>query len=282
MILSENRYPLFGIMLLKFLLKHGLILKTGARFSGPFFKTEAVDNLLEEARKRLIVAVDVPSTNEAERIVNDLRDHVGMFKIGLELLFAGGADLAWRLARNGQRVFVDAKLHDIPNTVERAVAQIAAHGAAFLTVHAQDRKMLEAAVRGRGNNTTRLLGVTVLTHLDTADISDAKPGVRLADIVSARARIAREAGLDGVICSPQEAARLRMESGPDFLIVTPGIRSAAAPRNDQSRVATAGEAIAAGADYLVVGRPILQAADPRAAADAFTAEIAEALAARAR
>jgi orotidine-5'-phosphate decarboxylase len=241
-------------------------------------KTKTVDNLLKEARKRLIVAVDVPSANEAERVVNNLRDHVGMFKIGLELLFAGGADLAWHLARNGQRVFVDAKLHDIPNTVERAVAQIAAHGATFLTVHAQDRKMLEAAVRGRGGSATRLLGVTVLTHLGSAD--EMKSGVTLADIVSARARMAREAGLDGVICSPQEAARLCAEAGPDFLIVTPGIRSAAAPRDDQSRVATAAEAIAAGADYLVVGRPILQAADPRAAADAFTTEIAEALIAK--
>jgi orotidine-5'-phosphate decarboxylase len=237
---------------------------------------ETEDHSLEAARKRLIMALDAPAPEEAERIAGRLRGRVGVFKIGLELLFAGGADLAWRLSEAGQPVFVDAKLYDIPNTVERAVAQIARRGAAFLTIHAQDGKALEAAVRGRGGSATRLLGVTVLTHLDAGEPSD-RIGALMTELVSVRARMARSAGLDGVVCSAKEAARLRAEMGPDFLIVTPGIRSADAAPDDQSRTATAAEAIAAGADDLVIGRPILRAPDPVAAADAFAAEIAGAL-----
>ncbi|MGI9387075.1 MAG: orotidine-5'-phosphate decarboxylase, partial [Methyloligellaceae bacterium] len=199
--------------------------------------------------------------------------HAGVWKIGLELLFAGGADLARELAQNGQKVFVDAKLLDIPNTVERATANIAAMGAAFLTVHGHDIKTMKAAMRGRGGHDLKLLSVTVLTSLDTDDLEQQGSHMGPAELVLHRAKLRQEAGFDGVIASGQEAAQIRKATGSDFLIVTPGIRPSGSEIGDQARVMTPAKAIAAGADYLVVGRPITEAEDPAAAAAAIVAEI---------
>lgn len=233
-----------------------------------------------EARRRLILALDVPSVAEAERIAGELNEQVGVFKIGLELLFSGGANLAQRLTRDGARVFVDAKLLDIPNTVERATAQIAGLGANYLTIHAQDPKTLEAAVRGRGSSEMRLLGVTVLTHLTAGDLAAQGVGMTPEALALARSELAHEAGLNGVVCSPREAAQISQRLPAPFMIVTPGIRSAenTVAGDDQSRSASAYDAIRSGAHSIVVGRPILRAANPVAAATALVDEIATALA----
>ena len=233
---------------------------------------------MTRANDRIIVALDVPSVAAAEALVEALGERVGVYKIGLELLYAGGFDLACRLAAEGRNVFIDAKLLDIETTVERATAVIAQTGARFLTLHALDRKTLEAALRGRGDSDLKLLGVTVLTNLTQADLVQQGVDHKLAEVVSHRAMTAKEAGLDGIVASGQEAASVREAVGRDFLIVTPGIRPAGSDAQDQARAMTPAAAIAAGADYLVIGRPITRAADPRAAADAIAAEIAAALA----
>jgi orotidine-5'-phosphate decarboxylase len=228
-------------------------------------------------RDRLIVALDVPNVEEAKALIDRLGDSVGVYKIGLELLFSGGFALAQELASQGRAVFIDAKLLDIEATVERATAVIAQSGATFLTVHALDRKTIAAAVRGRGDTKLKLLGVTVLTNLSRAD--HAEHGIDEAPlaVVQRRAMMARDGGFDGVIASGQEARALR-ERLRQTLIVTPGIRPAGADTQDQTRVVTPQAAIKAGADYLVVGRPITRAADPRQAADAIVEEIGAALA----
>jgi orotidine-5'-phosphate decarboxylase len=231
-----------------------------------------------EAKDRLIVALDVGSVKEARSLIEMLGRGVGVYKIGLELLFAGGFALAEELAREGRAVFVDAKLSDIETTVERATAAIARAGASFLTVHALDTKTLEAAVRGRGDSALKLLGVTVLTNLAPADLIEQGIDHPLPEVVRHRAALAKKAGLDGVIASGREAAEIRRAAGPDFLIVTPGVRPAGSEAQDQARAVTPTQAIMAGADYLVVGRPITRAADPRKAADAIVGEIAAALA----
>lgn len=228
---------------------------------------------------RLIVALDVPGLNEARDLISDIGDAAGVWKIGLELLFMGGIELARELAGEGKQVFIDAKLLDIPNTVERATANIAELGAAFLTVHGHDMKTMEAAVRGRGAHDLKLLAVTVLTSLDADDLKQQGSTMDPTQLVLHRARLRRDAGFDGVIASGQEAAAIREATGTDFLIITPGIRPAGSDTGDQARVMTPARAIAAGADYLVVGRPITQAADPGAAARAIAAEIDAALAA---
>src|SRR5512143_751668 len=233
---------------------------------------------MTEAGRRLIVALDVPSVEEARALLDRLGDSVGVYKIGLELLFSGGFALAEELAGNGHSVFVDAKLLDIEATVERATATIARTGAHFLTVHAFDRKTLDAAVRGRGDSALKLLGVTVLTNLSASDLVQQGIDHPLQEVVLHRAKLAKEAGFDGVIASGHEAASIREAAGPDFLIVTPGVRPQGAPAQDQARAATPLKAIKAGADHLVVGRPITRAPDPRAAAEAIVAEIAAALA----
>ena len=174
-------------------------------------------------------------------------------------------------------MFVDAKLLDIEATVERATAAIARMGVAFLTVHALDNKTLAAAVRGRGDSPLKLLGVTVLTNLAPADLIEQGCDHPLAELALHRAKLAKEAGFDGVIASGHEAAKIRNAAGPDFLIVTPGVRPQGAATQDQARAVTPASAIEAGADYLVVGRPITCAADPRAAAEAIVAEIDAAL-----
>jgi orotidine-5'-phosphate decarboxylase len=227
-------------------------------------------------RDRLIVALDVPNVEEAKALIDRLGDSVGVYKIGLELLFSGGFTLAQDLARQGRSVFIDAKLLDIEATVERATAVIAQSGAAFLTVHALDRKTIAAAVRGRGDTKLKLLGVTVLTNLSRADLAEHGIDEAPLVVVQRRAMMARDGGFDGVIASGQEARALR-ERLRQTLIVTPGIRLAGADTQDQTRVVTPQAAIKAGADYLVVGRPITRAADPRQAADAIVQEITAAL-----
>jgi orotidine-5'-phosphate decarboxylase len=228
-------------------------------------------------RDRLIVAIDVPSVEEAKALIETLGDSVGVYKIGLELLFSGGFELAHELARQGRSVFVDAKLLDIEATVERAVAAVARSGAEFLTVHALDARTLDAAVRGQADTKLKLLGVTVLTNLAREDLKEQGVDRSPEELAVYRAMLAQEAGFDGVVASGQEAAALRQALGPGVLIVTPGVRPKGAERHDQARTMTPAEAVAAGSDYLVVGRPITRAPDPRAAAEAIVEEIASAL-----
>jgi orotidine-5'-phosphate decarboxylase len=227
-----------------------------------------------EPRDRLIVALDVPTVDEAKQLVAKLGGSVGVYKIGLELLFAGGFQFARELADQGHSVFVDAKLLDIEATVERATAIIANSGAKFLTVHALDAKTLDAAVRGRAHTKLKLLGVTVLTNLERDDLKEQGTDRDPQELAVYRAMLAQEAGFDGVVASGREAAPLREALGTDVLIVTPGIRPLGSQADDQARTVTAREAITAGADYIVVGRPITRAADPRKAAEAITAEMA--------
>ena len=219
------------------------------------------------ASSRLFVALDMPDVTAAEALVTKLGNDVAAYKIGLELLFGGGIALAQQLKRDGKSVFLDMKLLDIPNTVEKAVANIGGLGLDYLTVHGHDRKTLDAAVMGRGSSRLKLLAVTVLTSLDTLDLVEQGIGdTTPAQLVVRRALMAKAAGFDGVIASGQEAAEVRAAVGPNFLIVTPGIRLSAGPDKDQARVMTPTAAIAAGASHLVVGRPITGAGDPAAIA----------------
>ena len=230
-----------------------------------------------KAHERLIVALDVKGPDEARTLVAKIGAYAGVWKIGLELLFSGGAELARELSAQGQKVFVDAKLLDISNTVERATANIAAMGAAFLTIHGHDTKTLKSAVAGRGDAPLKLFAVTVLTSLNAADLAEQGIDESPADLALRRAKLAKKSGFDGVIASGHEAAGIRQATGRGFLIVTPGIRPAGADADDQARVMTPTKAIRAGADYLVVGRPITQATDPGAAARAIVEEIEQAL-----
>jgi orotidine-5'-phosphate decarboxylase len=229
-------------------------------------------------KDRLIVALDMPVLDDARRLVNALGDTVNFYKVGLELLFAGGLDFARELKRQHKRVFLDVKLLDIGNTVERAVANIAELRFDFLTVHGHDLKTLRAAVAGRKTNQLKLLAVTVLTNLAQDDLKQQGSNMTAIDLVLHRARLAHESGFDGVIASGQEAARIRETIGPGFLIVTPGIRLLGQTTDDQERVTTPDNAIAAGADYVVVGRPITQADDPKLVAETFIDHIREPLA----
>lgn len=215
---------------------------------------------------RLIVALDVPTASDARSLVTRLGEAVTFYKIGHELLFAGGLELARELKSEGKRVFLDMKLLDIANTMERSVANAALMGVDFLTIHGHDSKSIAAAVAGRGTSPLKLLAVTVLTNLSAADVAEQGNRLTPADLVLHRARLAQAAGCDGVIASGQEAASIRAVVGPDFLIVTPGIRLAGAASDDQTRIMTPIDAVRAGADHIVVGRPITQAADPRAVA----------------
>jgi len=239
--------------------------------------TSSSDPARAAAAARVFVALDLDSVEVARALVNRLSPDIKCFKIGLELIYAGGVDLARELAASGYDIFVDAKLLDIGNTVERATAQIAALGARYLTIHASDTKTLAAAVRGRGDSSLRLLGVTVMTNLDFRDLNEQGVTRSPREMVLHRARLALEAGLDGVIASPQEAAALRQTFGARLEIVTPGVRPAGAAKGDQNRTATPAEAIAAGADKLVIGRPITAADDPPAAARAIIDEVQHAL-----
>jgi orotidine-5'-phosphate decarboxylase len=227
-------------------------------------------------RDRLIVALDIPDVDEARRLVETLGGTVVFYKIGMELAYGGGLPLVSELAAAGKHVFLDLKLHDIPNTVERTTAQAAKLGATFLTVHAYPQTM-RAAVAGARGSGLQILAVTVLTSYDDADLSEAVYRFGVVETVRRRAEQALELGVDGLVASPAEAAMARETVGAGLAIVTPGIRPAGGAVGDQKRVATPAEAIRNGADYLVIGRPVTQAPDPRAAAAAVVAEIEAAL-----
>jgi orotidine-5'-phosphate decarboxylase len=223
-------------------------------------------------RDRVIVPLDLPSVAAAEAMVARLGDSVTFYKIGYQLAFAGGLPLVGKLVDQGKKVFLDLKLHDIGNTVARGVESVARLGATFLTVHAYPQTM-KAAVEGRGGSGLKLLAVTVLTSYDDGDLHAAGYRLNVSDLVEARAQQAQVLGLDGIVCSPEEASGLRKVVGHQMHLVTPGIRPAGSEVGDQKRIMTPARAIAAGADYLVVGRPITGAADPKAAAEAIHAEI---------
>ncbi|WP_320144272.1 orotidine-5'-phosphate decarboxylase [uncultured Cohaesibacter sp.] len=228
-------------------------------------------------RDRLIVPLDVPSIQEARDIIADLGDSVSFYKIGYQLGYAGGFDLARALIGEGKDVFMDLKLLDIDNTIEKGVVSISTLGAKFLTIHAYPKAM-RAAVAGRGQSGLNLLGVTVLTSMDDADLEEAGYRFSASELVAKRAADARAAGMDGIVCSAQEADAMRSIVGPDMAIVTPGIRPAGTDVGDQKRVMTPEKAIAAGADYLVVGRPILAAEKRKDMAQSIVADIEAALA----
>ena len=234
----------------------------------------------QEAERGLIVALDIPDVSEAYDFWQRLAIPNAVCKIGLELLMAGGVDLVKELASSGVSVFVDAKLFDIGNTVERATARVADLGAAFLTVHAQDRQTLEAAVRGRAGAALKLLGITLLTSANPRDLSEQGITLSSRDLVLRRAAFAADAGFDGVVSSAWEARDLKVTFRERLALVCPGIRPASdegITGDDQARTATPGDALRVGADYIVVGRPILRASDPSAAARAIIAEMAAAL-----
>ncbi len=211
---------------------------------------------------------------QARKTVARLGDSVSFYKIGMELAYGGGLALVEEFSKAGKQVFVDLKLHDIGHTVEKATAQIARLGARFLTVHAFPQT-LAAARRGAEGSQLRILGVTVMTSYDDSDLAACGYRLGLSDLVALRATQARQAGIAGLILSPEELTAIRPLVGPDMLLVTPGIRPAGAALGDQKRVATPAQAFARGADHIVVGRPILAAEDPRGAAEAIQREIAE-------
>jgi orotidine-5'-phosphate decarboxylase len=227
-------------------------------------------------RDRLIVALDLPSPELAEAMINRLGDSVTFYKIGYRLAYAGGLPLVGKLADQGKKVFLDLKLHDIGNTVTQGVQSITKLGATFLTVHAYPQTM-KAAVEGRGASGLRILAVTVLTSYNDDDLHAAGYRLGVSELVEARAQQAQVLGVDGLVCAPEEAGALRKIVGHQMDLVTPGIRPAGSASGDQKRIMTPGRAIAAGADYLVVGRPVVEAADPKATAEAIQAEIAQAL-----
>jgi orotidine-5'-phosphate decarboxylase len=226
------------------------------------------------ADPRLIIALDVATRREAEDLVRSVDDAVSFYKIGLQLFASEGMALARDLKAAGKSVFLDWKLHDIGATVEKATAAVVASGACdLLTVHAEPQ-VLAAAVRGRGSDrTAKILGVTVLTSLDDAALQVLGYGMGVAELVERRIRQVIDAGADGVVASPHEAALARRIGGPDFLVVTPGVRPSGAALDDQARAATPADALQAGASHLVVGRPVTAATDPRGAAVAIAAEM---------
>jgi orotidine-5'-phosphate decarboxylase len=228
-----------------------------------------------DARERLIVALDLPSVGAAEAMVSRLGEAVGFYKIGYQLAFAGGLPFAAGLIAAGKQVFLDLKLHDIGNTVTKGVESVAQIGATFLTVHAYPQTM-KAAVAGKQGSKLRILAVTVLTSYDDADLTAAGYDMGVSELATVRASQAHDIGIDGLVCSAAEAANLRDIVGPDMVLVTPGIRPAGSASGDQKRIMTPAKAIAAGADYLVVGRPVVEAGDPKAAAERIVAEIEQA------
>ncbi len=221
----------------------------------------------------IIVALDVASASEAMSLVRQLGDGVAMYKVGLELYAAAGRAFVEELRAEGRGIFLDLKYYDIPETVKRATAQVAGMGVDLLTIHASFSVML-GAVEGRGQSgLLRLLGVTVLTSFDQHDLEDLGTTKSVADLVEQRALKAREAGMDGIVCSALETAAMRRTLGPGTLLVVPGIRSAGVEAGDQKRIATPRQAMEAGASYLVIGRQITRAVDPRAEAMRILDEI---------
>lgn len=227
-----------------------------------------------DSRDRLIVALDLSSVEAAEAMIARLDDSVTFYKIGYQLAYAGGLALVPKLAARGKKVFVDLKLHDIGNTVAKGVESVAKLGATFLTVHAYPQTM-KAAVEARGAS-LKILAVTVLTSYDDDDLHAAGFRFGVSDLVEARALQAQALGIDGLVCSGEEAATVRGIVGAQMALVTPGIRPAGSAVGDQKRIMTPSRAIAAGADYLVVGRPVVEAADPKTAAEEIVAEIVQA------
>jgi orotidine-5'-phosphate decarboxylase len=226
-------------------------------------------------QERIIVALDVSSADEARALVDRLSGRVGMFKIGSQLFTAAGPAFVRELAARGEKVFLDLKYHDIPNTIAGAVSAACQLGVSLVDVHALGgRAMLEAAVSALPAMGARLLAVTILTSMNEHGHGEVGLGGQVADSVKRLAQLSCDAGLDGVVASPHEVALVREVCGPDFLIVTPGIRPAGAEAGDQARLATPRAALEAGADLLVVGRPITAAADPAAAAEKMAGELA--------
>jgi orotidine-5'-phosphate decarboxylase len=226
-----------------------------------------------DIRDRLIIGLDVPSVEEARALVGRIGEAGTFYKIGYQLAYAGGFELARELIDQGKKVFLDLKLHDIGNTVEEGVRSVARLGATFLTVHAYPQTM-RAAVAGKAGSSLKILAVTVLTSYDDNDLVEAGyVPVSAADLVARRAGQARDLNVDGIVCAAPEAERVRAIVGPDRLIVTPGIRPAGSDAGDQKRIVTPSEGIRLGANHLVVARPILKAADPKAAAEAIVREI---------
>lgn len=221
----------------------------------------------------IIVALDVESAAQARDIVRRLDDSVDFYKVGMELYAAAGPDFARELIAEGKQVFLDLKLYDIPETVKRAVAQVAQIGVKFLTVHAVE-SVMRAAVAGRGESGLQLLAVTVLTSLDQRDLTEMGYAGSIGDLVAKRARQAIECGVDGIVCSPMEVETVRRITGPGAVMVTPGVRSSGSDPGDQKRVATPADAISCGADYLVIGRQITRSADPSAEVRKILSEVA--------
>jgi orotidine-5'-phosphate decarboxylase len=222
---------------------------------------------------RLIVALDVPTVAEAEALVERIGDDAMFYKIGYQLAFAGGLPLVRELKASGRKVFLDMKLLDIDNTIAKGVENVVRMGVDMLTIHAYPKAMRAAVDASRGSDLC-LLGVTVLTSMDTADVADAGYALSAEELVQRRAAQARDAGMGGIVCSAAEAGTVRSIVGPEMAIVTPGIRPSGADHGDQKRVMSPAQALAAGATHLVVGRPIAAASDPAAAARAITAEMA--------
>lgn len=220
----------------------------------------------------IILALDVESAGQARELVARIGPGGEFYKVGMELYAAAGMEFVRELAAQGKRVFLDMKFYDIGETVKRAVAQVARAGVEFLTVHGSG-PVMRAAVEARGASGLRLLAVTVLTSFDQEDLADLGYPCPVTELVALRVRKAMEAGMDGVVCSPLEAAAVRSLAGPGAILVTPGVRSAGAGKGDQKRVATPAEAIRAGADYLVIGRQVTRAADPAAEIRRILAEV---------
>ncbi len=220
----------------------------------------------------IIVALDVDSAQDARDLVARLGSHVDFYKVGMELYAAAGMEFVRELLGQGKRVFLDMKFYDIGETVKRAVAQVARTGVHFLTVHGSSAVM-RAAVEGRGSAGLKLLAVTVLTSFDEEDLADLGYPCRVGDLVALRVRKAREAGLEGIVASPRDAVAVRALAGPEAILVTPGVRSAGAAKGDQKRIATPGQAVRDGANYVVIGRQITRAADPAAEAARVLEEI---------
>lgn len=220
----------------------------------------------------LIVALDVESAIQARTLVNALGASAPFYKIGMELYAAAGMEFVRELIAGGKQIFLDLKLYDIGETVKRATARVAQAGVRFLTVHGS-RAVMQAAVAGRGSAPLQLLAVTVLTSFDQTDLADLGYSCSISDLVALRVRNAMTAGIDGIVCSPLEVASVRSIAGESAILVTPGVRSAGASTGDQKRVATPAEALRNGANYLVIGRQVTRAADPRAALEAVYSEI---------
>ncbi|MEN0088602.1 MAG: orotidine-5'-phosphate decarboxylase [Pseudomonadota bacterium] len=231
---------------------------------------------LEDARDRLIVALDVDGRASAEHLVERIGEDAIFYKIGYQMVFGGdGLALARDLKAQGKKVFLDVKLHDIPNTIAHGVEAIGAMGLDMVTVHAYPQTMRAAVEAATGSSLT-ILGVSVLTSMDDNDLKTAGYATTAADTVIARAKDAAAAGMGGLVASAQEAGAIRQAIGPDMALVTPGIRPTGSATGDQKRVTTPADAISAGASHLVVGRPISASEDPKNAAKAIVAEIFQA------